>query len=85
MTKLNTYSLDLHYSVRLFVRAVAYVVTLGFASVALFFVGFHVIPVFADKVPQVFAESVVLERDAYPMLDTRIKPAMVIEEKKTLP
>lgn len=41
----------------LFMKMVASITTIAVASGALFLVGFHVIPVFADKAPQIFVEE----------------------------
>ena len=38
-------------------KMLASVTTVAIASGALFLIGFHVIPVFADKAPQIFAEK----------------------------
>lgn len=37
----------------LLIKIVAHVATIGFASAVLFLLGFYVIPVFAEKIPQV--------------------------------
>jgi len=42
---------------QLFFKVVAHLATLGFASGALFLLGFYVIPVFAEKIPHVATES----------------------------
>lgn len=41
----------------LFMKMIASITTIAVASGALFLVGFHVIPVFADKAPQIFVEE----------------------------
>ena len=41
----------------IFVDTIKSITTIAVASGALFLIGFHVIPVFADKAPQIFSED----------------------------
>ena len=54
----TTHRLNINQSFRFLMRTLASILTLGAASAALFLLGFHVIPVFADKAPQMFSEQV---------------------------
>ena len=64
----------------------ASVTTVAVASGALFLIGFHVIPVFADKAPQIFVEEsannqrLVSQQETSPVLPNQSDLA----EKKTI-
>ena len=56
----STYeAVNLKQVFNLLMRMLASITTVAIASGALFSIGFYVIPVFADKAPQIFAEETV--------------------------
>jgi hypothetical protein len=87
MTHSNSPSLGLKQIFNILMRMLASVATIAAASAALFWVGFHVIPVFADKAPQIFIEQ---EVPGQLLLTQQTKPSIPTSqfqaaEKKTLP
>lgn len=57
VTHSNTQSFSLKETFNLLTQILASVATVAIASAALFWLGFNVIPVFADKAPQMFVEQ----------------------------
>ena len=87
VTHSNTLGFDLKQLFSLLMRMIVSISTVAAASAALFWVGFHVIPVFADKAPQIFSEQevqsqILLSQPEGILIPTK-QPQTV--EKKTLP
>lgn len=57
MTHSNIQGFNLKQTFNLLIQMLASITTVAIASAVLFWVGFHVIPVFADKAPQIFSEQ----------------------------
>ncbi|PWQ98531.1 hypothetical protein [Leucothrix arctica] len=70
MKYLISFFASLRKKFNLLIKIVAHVATIGFASAALFLLGFYVIPVFAEKIPHVVSSSDQIKRSSTHALTT---------------